>query len=43
MLSIRLLFPRFVLLDNIELKTKYTRKDLEDNAEIFIKDNEYET
>lgn len=32
----RSIFPHFILLDNIELKTKYTKRDLED----FIKDKQ---
>lgn len=31
--NINSLFPQFILLDNIELKTKYTRRYLEDNTQ----------
>lgn len=33
LISINAIFPKFILLDNIELRTKYTRKYLEDNTQ----------
>ena len=30
--EINLLFPKFIKIDNIELKTKYTKKEIEDNS-----------
>lgn len=33
LISINAIFPQFILLDNIELQTKYTRKYLEDNTQ----------
>ena len=33
LISINAIFPKFILLDNIELRTKYTREYLEDNTQ----------
>lgn len=33
LVNIHSMFPKFILLDNIELKTKYTRRYLEDNTQ----------
>lgn len=33
LININSIFPHFILLDNIELKTKYTKKDLDDNTQ----------
>ncbi len=33
LISINAIFPKFILLDNIELRAKYTRKYLEDNTQ----------